>query len=586
MPHTPHTPHTPQHDVSKQTLAGYPGMRGATPVGGRVLDHSDRDRPELDAAFKRRLDALEVDDTPSSDEALASASSSLHMRPLLADRYRLLRPLGAGGMSTVHLAEHVHIGKRVAIKIVADHLLDTPSLIERFMREARATAKVRHPNVIEISDFGETPSGAPFFVMDYLEGENLAQIMFKDGPMPWRRVMGLAQQIAHGIGAAHEQGVVHRDLKPDNCVRLSSTEGLDGKEGGEIVKVIDFGVAKLSGEGERLTKTGIVVGTPEYVAPEQAQGRAVDHRVDIYALGIIMYELLTGTVPFTGDNFMDVLSAQVYDRAPSFAERAPDLQAPAGVESIVRKAMQKQPEHRFQSMAEFIAAIEALSVGVELDPFQDDAAGRPALSGAMLFQGSPKTAGSSLWRALALGIAAFGLVTLGLGLGWQRYGRSADAQAGAETEARTEVRAGSGQDPNPRSSEGAAAELAPTDRSPAPVVDRITVRITTNVEARIVDALDGAVYGDTNDPEGFELERRGDVVRLRLEAPGYSNFDFQVVPTGDRSFSHDLVAQTHHRRGDKHKVKPQPNEQVEPKPDPEDSAEFDVHSEIKDPFAH
>ncbi|MCA9702192.1 MAG: serine/threonine protein kinase, partial [Myxococcales bacterium] len=204
--------------------------------------------------------------------------SERHRDPnrLLAGRYRLLRPLGAGGMSEVYLAKHARIGKQVAIKILADKHRDKPVLRERFVREARATAQIEHPNIIEISDFGETEEGAPFFVMEYLEGENLGRMLAREGPQPWPRVAHFAVQIARGLEAAPAAGLIHRDLKPDNCVRVDRNDDPD------FIKVIDFGIAKATDvTTERLTKSGIVVGTPEYVAPEQAQGQDVDHRADV-----------------------------------------------------------------------------------------------------------------------------------------------------------------------------------------------------------------------------------------------------------------------------------------------------------------
>ena len=303
---------------------------------------------------------------------------------LLGGRYRLIRKLGTGGMSTVYLAEHVDIGKQVAIKVLDERAKARPVLRERFMREARGSASIHHPHVVEISDFGESEAGVPFMVMEYLDGKHLGHALVEVGCMPWARVARLAVQIASGLSAAHAAGVVHRDLKLENCV-LSRDQAR-----GELVKVIDFGIAKFA-DHEPLTREGLVVGTPQYLAPECIERGEADHRADIYALGIIMFELLTGRAPFDGPNLMEVLSAHSYDPVPAFAEVAPGVEFVPGVELIVRKALQKRASDRFTDMDEMVAAIEALVSGAHLHfSLSEDSRSRPRVRGPMVFAKAPK----------------------------------------------------------------------------------------------------------------------------------------------------------------------------------------------------
>ncbi|NVB41115.1 serine/threonine protein kinase [Pseudenhygromyxa sp. WMMC2535] len=486
---------------SRKTKIGYEGMRGGTEPPA-----------SLPPGFEPSAEAGEGSHAGKKDG---------HDPDLLGGCYQLLRPLGAGGMSEVYLARHERIGKQVAIKVLADKHRGKAVLVERFLLEARATAQVDHPNVIDISDFGETPQGAPYFVMEYLEGESLGETLRREGPLPWPRVAHFLLQIAEGLAAAHDLGVVHRDLKPDNCIRVSAEGDPD------FIKIIDFGVAKLLGEqateSGRLTKTGIVVGTPEYVAPEQAQGQEVDHRVDIYALGVLMTELLTGKLPFTGESYVEVLMAQSYDPAPRFAELAPSVEVPDGVEAIARKALQKQPDHRFESMAAFAEAIVGLGVGRRLRTMDDDAAGRPEVVSPMRFadQAAKKAA---RWRWIGPLLAGVGLLALGasLTLVW----RAGDEPKADQAQA------------SPPREEAAATELGSVAASPQ--LGPVSVIIETNVEAEIIDPETGASLGWTNAPEGFELARGKQPIPLRLVAEGYADYDFQLVPSGDRRFRHEL----------------------------------------------
>ncbi len=278
-----------------------------------------------------------------------------YLGTVVADRYRVLSKLGEGGMGVVYLAEHVIIEKRVALKILSQDFARKADLVQRFMQEAKAASRIGHENIVDITDFGETPSGSVFFAMECLEGSDLAHHVRNDGPMPWARVRYVVSQICRALSAAHAKGIIHRDMKPEN-VFLVEREGRP-----DFVKILDFGIAKMSAiedGGSRLTRTGMIFGTPEYMSPEQAKGDRPDHRVDIYAVGCILYEMLTGDVPFHADTFMGVLTKHMFEAPMPINRRCPAANIPAAVEAVVMKALAKDRDQRFQSMKDMDLALE------------------------------------------------------------------------------------------------------------------------------------------------------------------------------------------------------------------------------------
>ena len=277
---------------------------------------------------------------------------------LLGERYQLLRLIGQGGMGAVYLATHVIIGKQIAVKVLSPDYSRNPADVQRFLGEARAASLIRHDHVVDIADFGYTPQGQAYLVMEYLEGEDLSHTLQRDVRMGWFRVSNLIMQIGSALAAAHAKGIVHRDMKPENCFRVK-------REGDEdFIKVLDFGIAKIVDDrfkkGEHsLTIEGGIIGTPEYIAPELCRGLKADTRVDIYALGIMMYRMLTGVVPFRTDtdNYMAVLSQHLTDLPRPLHEQAPDAQIPAKIEQIVLRALEKDPNKRYQTIEELIAVL-------------------------------------------------------------------------------------------------------------------------------------------------------------------------------------------------------------------------------------
>jgi tRNA A-37 threonylcarbamoyl transferase component Bud32 len=273
---------------------------------------------------------------------------------VLSERYRILRKLGEGGMGTVYQAEHALIEKRIALKVLFPELTRRTDLVARFLQEAKSASRIGHENVIDISDFGQSPEGFVYIAMEYLDGRDLSQLLKADGPQPWARARPILMQIAKALRAAHEHGIIHRDMKPEN-VFLIQREGRP-----DFVKVLDFGIAKvvnLEDGGPRLTQAGMIFGTPEYMSPEQAQGQTPDHRVDVYAVGCMMYHLLTGEVPFTADNFMGILTKHMLEPVVPLRQRRPDLAIAADVEAVCMKALEKDRENRWQDMDAFYRAL-------------------------------------------------------------------------------------------------------------------------------------------------------------------------------------------------------------------------------------
>ena len=288
----------------------------------------------------------------------------------VAGRYKVIKRLGEGGMGQVYLAMHEVIEKKVALKILRPEYSEKPDIVTRFQQEAISASRIKHPNVLEVFDFGQLENNGCFFLaMEFLEGRDLSDEISAMGVMEPNRAVPIALQICRALGAAHSRGVVHRDMKPENVFLQRTTDGE------EIVKIVDFGIAQLRSpdkpQGEspeepkrrRLTKTGMIFGTPEYMAPEQAAGKQADLRVDVYATGIILYEMFTGAVPFTGETFMAVLASQLNDDAPGMREIVPDLALSRELEAVIMHTLAKKPDDRFQSMAELAAAITATPEG-------------------------------------------------------------------------------------------------------------------------------------------------------------------------------------------------------------------------------
>ncbi|MDD5305781.1 MAG: serine/threonine-protein kinase [Deltaproteobacteria bacterium] len=272
-------------------------------------------------------------------------------------RYKVEKKLGEGGMGVVYLATHAIIGKKCALKVLRGELSGEKEVAERFTQEARAAAAIGNEHIIEITDFGTLGDGSAYFVMEFLDGKPLHDVIEENPQMDPARVLRIVAQCCDALDAAHSATIVHRDLKPDNIFLIKRSSDQD------FVKILDFGIAKMARETGRLTRTGMIFGTPQYMSPEQAAGTAMDGRTDIYSMGIIMYELLCGHVPFEADTFMGVLTKHLYEEPIPPRRLLPPVDVPSNVEAVLLKAIAKKPERRYQSMKDFGEDIRSIIDG-------------------------------------------------------------------------------------------------------------------------------------------------------------------------------------------------------------------------------
>lgn len=271
-------------------------------------------------------------------------------------RYRIESLLGEGGMGIVYRATHTALNKPLAIKVLRPEVSKNDEIVARFRQEAQSASAIGNQHIIDISDFGVLPDGSTYFVMEFLEGCSLTDALLETR-LSTERTIHIAQQLCKALGAAHERGIVHRDMKPDN-VQLIPRGGTD-----DFVKVLDFGIAKVGGSNTKLTQAGQVFGTPHYMSPEQCAGTNVDHRTDIYAVGVILYEMGTGQVPFDADNLMGILTKHLYEKPVPPHDLPPPTDVPAALEAVILKCLAKKAEQRYQNMAELAADLESIERG-------------------------------------------------------------------------------------------------------------------------------------------------------------------------------------------------------------------------------
>ena len=295
--------------------------------------------------------ALSPDRQSAGPPALGSLSGQI-----LDQRYRINRKLGEGGMSYVYQAEEIGTGKSVAVKILIPRLSRDPSSVERLRREATIATRFNHPNACPILRMGETADGLIYLVMPYLEGEPLSEHETRRGPFPVAEGIPILIQVCHGLGHAHDHQIIHRDLKPENVMLVPDPEVANGFR----AVVMDFGLAKERRAGPdvvKLTATGIVLGTPEFMSPEQIRGKPLDGRSDVYALAILAFELFTGQLPFVGKSAQETMIARLRGAPMSLRQVKPDL--PAKLEAVISKALSVNAADRYGSMAELAQAFEA-----------------------------------------------------------------------------------------------------------------------------------------------------------------------------------------------------------------------------------
>ncbi len=280
-------------------------------------------------------------------------------REILTGQFKVLERIGSGGMGAVYKAQQPSMDRFVAVKILHSKFTKRKDLVSRFRREARAMSHLTHPNTAKVFLYGQLEDEACYIVMEYLEGRNLGQIVRQEGPMKPERAIAVLIQACGALEEAHQKGIIHRDLKPEN-IFLCSQGGLE-----DFAKVLDFGLAKVTEREMQpgsliLTQEGMVFGTPEFMSPEQAQGKTLDPRSDVYSLAVILYELLTGKLPFDARTPMEFIGLHVQATPIPLAERAPGNEYPIGLQDVLDRALAKKPEDRFQSAAEFAAALRSI----------------------------------------------------------------------------------------------------------------------------------------------------------------------------------------------------------------------------------
>ena len=312
--------------------------------------------PQCGTRFEQALQFCPHDGAPTYEAQVPREDRVDPLLGLVVDgRYRIEKQIGEGGMGVVYMATHTVLQKKLALKVLRGDGSKDAETVQRFMQEAQAATSIGHQNIIDISDFGRLPDGCVYFVMEYLDGVSLSDMIKDGGSVPMSQAVHILRQIASALEAAHARGIVHRDLKPDNIIVIR--RGADP----HFVKVLDFGVAKVGGAASKLTKTGMVFGTPHYMSPEQAAGHSVDQRTDIYALGVIMYEMFSGKVPFDADTFMGILSKHMFEPPP----RPTDVKGASlgTLEAVILRSMEKNPDQRYLSMSELIEDLDTVAAG-------------------------------------------------------------------------------------------------------------------------------------------------------------------------------------------------------------------------------
>jgi serine/threonine-protein kinase len=475
-------------------------------------------------------------------EVYNSGSPSDRSGQLIHGRYQLLRMLGQGGMGTVYLAQHTTLRRTFAVKLLNPRYAARTDIAERFLQEAKAVSRIEHDNVVGVTDFGTTEDGAAFLVMEHLRGESLAALCKREAPLAWPRVRHIMTQLCRALQAAHEVGVVHRDIKLENILRIERSGDPD------FIKVLDFGLAKLQtgGGGLRLTRTGVVLGTPDYMSPEQARGATTDHRTDIYAAGVVLYVLLCGRPPFRAKNFMGMRNQHLLAIPEPPSVYAREAGITDEMDAVVLRALAKQPRNRFDSMAQMHAAIAAVGTGVgpielleagdtreDEDPPSFDSFGGLVERSSTLRPDGRVTVGG---RARA----ATGVVSEPRSSpGRTRTLIGAALVAGVACVAAAFSLDRDDEPPAPAPSSAAVVveqspplplEQPQPSATPEPVADTVVLRFTTNVPVRVLEARDQAMFAHGAIVDHIEVPRSDATLQLLLRAEGYRDREIDIIP--------------------------------------------------------
>jgi eukaryotic-like serine/threonine-protein kinase len=500
---------------------------GSTPAPVRTGSSSGPNRSTPGAAALR----MKARATPAPDSGSKTPMPQVDalIDVTLAGRYKVTRKIGEGGMGAVYEAQHLLIGKRVAVKVLLEKYAEKQDIVARLQQEARLASSIGHPNIVDITDIDQTDDERTFVVMEFLEGESLAQLIHSEGPMDPPRLIRIAHQVADALAAAHEKGIVHRDIKPENVF-------ITQRAGRDFVKVVDFGISKamktaqVEGEPEtpRLTQTGMVLGTPLYMSPEQARGEDdLDHRIDVYALGVIMYESITGEVPFRGANYLAIISQVLGAEPKSPRDSRPDLSVTEALEAVILKAMAKDRERRYQSMRDLAADLSRLESG-DLDGAKlRDSLSEPKSSSPSLrtLQARPR---SKAKQALIV-LAALTLLA-GAGIGVLRALRSrAEADAGKSVAALTAD--------TPQVAPLVLTVPRPDNGPQAP--GNVKIAITTTPPGAEV-FIGERKLGQSNG--SFDVEHADKAVTLTFKLAGFDDESYTVTPDRDQPIEVELHA--------------------------------------------
>jgi serine/threonine-protein kinase len=462
---------------------------------------------------------------------------------VLDGRYKIEAALGEGGMGLVYKAVHTTLQKPLAIKVLKPEVSKNDEIVARFKQEARSASAIGNQHIIDISDFGVAPDGSTYFVMEFLTGCSLTDALETEveaDKLTVERTIHIAKQLCKALGAAHESGIVHRDMKPDN-VQL-----IDRGGDRDFVKVLDFGIAKVGGSTSKLTQAGQVFGTPHYMSPEQCAGTAVDHRTDIYAVGVMLYEMATGQVPFDADNLMGILTKHLYENPVPPHELPPPVDVPPSLEAVILKCLAKKPEHRYQSMVELLEDLEAVERGLTPQAVVDQVDRGPAAPGTVAPEPEPtgrvtvgvggdEVPGRRRWVPVA--VVGLILVGAGVGIAMSMDDGGSDAGAGPATAGHVvEPESPPNPSADPSSDPGAEPQPATAEAEPQPEAEpepEPPPQVTIRSQPEGAELYrDGALLENT--PATLIKPEEGETIELELRKSGYRNKTFSITSlTGD-----------------------------------------------------
>jgi serine/threonine-protein kinase len=499
---------------------------------------------------------------------------------VLDGRYRVESVIGEGGMGLVYKAVHAALRKPLAIKVLRPEVSKNEQIVARFKQEAQSASQIGNQHIIDISDFGELPDGSTYFVMEFLGGRSLT-LALEQERISTERTIHIAKQLCKALGAAHEHGIVHRDMKPDNVQLIERGDDKD------FVKVLDFGIAKVGGGTSKLTQAGQVFGTPHYMSPEQCAGTGVDHRTDLYAVGVILYEMATGAVPFDADNLMGILTKHLYENPIPPHELPPPVNVPPALEAVILKCLTKKPEQRYQTMAELLDDLEAVEVGltpkavvdqVERNTHAGQTTTGPDLTASgrvTVGLGQPQDAIPGRRRMVPMVIGGLLLVAIGGGAAALLGGRG-------QEQPQHVVKPAADAPAQPQAPQPAAPEPTQPAAPSAPVAPAAEVTIRSQPNGAEV-YRDNDLVGNT--PFTLQKPKDAERVELELRLSGYANRAFSITSRTRAELNLTLTAdkQSSRRSGSARRPEPQaaPEKPARPKPD---KPRRGVDTEVLDPW--